>query len=93
MVRGFSILTYAFEFGFLGVKTADKWRAAMALYILSSELSPVCHKFEAWLTVLGVTWWASYVFFNAIFPKLAHDLVEVCWFGFLETYIPSMFHE
>jgi len=24
-----------------------------------------------------VTWWASYVFFNAIFPKLAHDLPEV----------------
>ena len=37
VVRGFSILCYAFEFGFLGVKTADKWRAAMALYILSSE--------------------------------------------------------
>lgn len=25
----------------------------------------------------GVTWWASYVFFNAVFPKLAHDLPEV----------------
>lgn len=60
VVRGFSILCYAFEFGFLGVKTADKWRAAMALYILSS-----------------VTFWASYVFFNAIFPKLSHDLPEV----------------
>lgn len=24
----------------------------------------------------GVTFWASYVFFNAIFPKLAHDLPE-----------------
>ncbi|TAQ83537.1 hypothetical protein B7494_g8137 [Chlorociboria aeruginascens] len=60
VVRGFSILCYAFEFGFLGVKTASKWRAAMALYILSS-----------------VTWWASYVFFNAIFPKLSHDLPEV----------------
>lgn len=26
---------------------------------------------------VGITWWASYVFFNAIFPKLAHDLPEV----------------
>ncbi|RDW87444.1 autophagy-related protein [Coleophoma crateriformis] len=60
VVRTFSILCYAFEFGFLGVTTAAKWRIAMALYILSS-----------------VTWWASYVFFNAIFPKLAHDLPEV----------------
>ncbi|TVY37234.1 Autophagy-related protein [Lachnellula subtilissima] len=59
VVRGFSILCWAFEFGFLGVKTAAKWRAAMALYILSS-----------------ITWCASYVFFNAIFPKLAHDLPE-----------------
>jgi MFS-type transporter involved in bile tolerance (Atg22 family) len=25
---------------------------------------------------IGVTWWASYVFFNAVFPKLAHDLPE-----------------
>lgn len=25
----------------------------------------------------GVTFWASYVFFNAVFPKLAHDLPEV----------------
>lgn len=25
----------------------------------------------------GVTFWASYVFFNAIFPKLSHDLPEV----------------
>lgn len=24
----------------------------------------------------GVTFWASYVFFNAIFPKLSHDLPE-----------------
>lgn len=24
----------------------------------------------------GVTWWASFVFFNAVFPKLAHDLPE-----------------
>jgi phage shock protein PspC (stress-responsive transcriptional regulator) len=39
VVRAFSILSYAFEFGFLGVKTADKWRTAMALYILSSKLS------------------------------------------------------
>ncbi|KAN0115027.1 MFS general substrate transporter [Hyaloscypha variabilis] len=59
VVRGFSVLCWAFEFGFLGVTTASKWRAAMALYILSS-----------------VTFWASYVFFNAIFPKLAHDLPE-----------------
>jgi MFS-type transporter involved in bile tolerance (Atg22 family) len=27
--------------------------------------------------LLGVTFWASYVFFNAIFPKLSHDLPEV----------------
>jgi len=60
VVRGFSVLCWAFEFGFLGVTTAAKWRAAMALYILSS-----------------VTFWASYVFFNAIFPKLSHDLPEV----------------
>ncbi|TVY45806.1 Autophagy-related protein [Lachnellula occidentalis] len=59
VVRGFSVICWAFEFGFLGVKTASKWRAAMALYILSS-----------------ITWCASYVFFNAIFPKLAHDLPE-----------------
>jgi hypothetical protein len=37
VVRGFSVLAWAFEFGFLGVKTADVWRTAMALYILSSE--------------------------------------------------------
>jgi MFS-type transporter involved in bile tolerance (Atg22 family) len=59
VVRGFSVLCWAFEFGFLGVKTPDKWKIAMALYILSS-----------------VTFWASYVFFNAIFPKLSHDLPE-----------------
>ncbi|KAF8864252.1 MFS general substrate transporter [Acephala macrosclerotiorum] len=59
VVRGFSVTCWAFEFGFLGVKTASKWRIAMALYILSS-----------------ITFWASYVFFNAIFPKLAHDLPE-----------------
>jgi MFS-type transporter involved in bile tolerance (Atg22 family) len=28
-------------------------------------------------SLLGVTFWASYVFFNAIFPKLSHDLPEV----------------
>ncbi|KAF4620232.1 hypothetical protein G7Y89_g14588 [Cudoniella acicularis] len=59
VVRGFSVLCWAFEFGFLGVTTADKWGISMALYIFSS-----------------VTFWASYVFFNAIFPKLAHDLPE-----------------
>jgi MFS-type transporter involved in bile tolerance (Atg22 family) len=59
VVRGFSVLSWALEFGFLGVKTSNQWRAAMALYILSA-----------------VTFWASYVFFNAIFPKLAHDLPE-----------------
>ena len=37
VVRAFSVLCWAFEFGFLGVKTADKWRTAMALYILSGE--------------------------------------------------------
>ncbi|PBP28854.1 hypothetical protein BUE80_DR000089 [Diplocarpon rosae] len=60
VVRAFSVLSWVFEFGFLGVTTASKWRIAMALYIMS-----------------GVTFWASYVFFNAIFPKLAHDLPEV----------------
>lgn len=29
------------------------------------------------LLYVGVTFWASYVFFNAIFPKLAHDLPEL----------------
>ena len=38
VVRTFSVLCWTFEFAFLGVKTADKWRTAMALYILSSEL-------------------------------------------------------
>ena len=37
VVRTFSALCWAFEFGFLGVTTADKWRTAMALYILSSK--------------------------------------------------------
>ncbi|KAK6605409.1 hypothetical protein H4I95_05215 [Botrytis cinerea] len=60
VVRLFSLITFAFEFGFLGVQYAHQWRIAMALYIISS-----------------VTWWSSYVFFNAIFPKLAHDLPEV----------------
>ncbi|PBP19634.1 hypothetical protein BUE80_DR009662 [Diplocarpon rosae] len=60
VVRGFSVVSWVLEFGFLGVTTASKWRIAMALYIMS-----------------GVTFWASYVFFNAIFPKLAHDLPEV----------------
>jgi MFS-type transporter involved in bile tolerance (Atg22 family) len=37
VVRIFSVITWAFEFGFLGIKTPDKWQAAMALYILSSK--------------------------------------------------------
>ena len=37
IVRIFSVLCWAFEFGFLGLKTANVWRAAMALYILSSK--------------------------------------------------------
>jgi hypothetical protein len=37
VVRGFSVLCWAFEFGFLGVTTADKWGISMALYILSGE--------------------------------------------------------
>ncbi|KAH8897631.1 MFS general substrate transporter [Thozetella sp. PMI_491] len=60
VVRGFSVLTWAFEFGFLGIDKPDQWGAAMALYIISA-----------------ITFWASYVFFNAIFPKLSHDLPEV----------------
>lgn len=78
VVRGFSILCYAFEFGFLGVKTADKWRAAMALYILSSKcLHDLLFGHSLTGFLVGVTFWASYVFFNAIFPKLSHDLPEV----------------
>jgi len=38
IVRVFSVLCMAFEFGMLGVTTASKWRIAMALYILSSKL-------------------------------------------------------
>ncbi|KKY25515.1 putative autophagy protein [Phaeomoniella chlamydospora] len=60
VVRGFSVLTWAFEFGFLGVTRADQWGTAMALYVISA-----------------ITFWSSYVFFNAIFPKLSHDLPEV----------------
>ncbi|CZR62665.1 related to AUT4-breakdown of autophagic vesicles inside the vacuole [Phialocephala subalpina] len=60
VVRGFSVLCWAFEFGFLGITKASQWRTAMAVYILCS-----------------ITFWASYVFFNAIFPKLAHDLPEL----------------
>lgn len=37
VVRTFSVICWAFEFGFLGVKTGSRWRAAMALYILSSK--------------------------------------------------------
>lgn len=37
VVRIISVICWAFEFGFLGLKTADVWRAAMALYILSSK--------------------------------------------------------
>jgi hypothetical protein len=81
VVRAFSVLCWAFEFGFLGVKTADKWRTAMALYILSSKLwklsSHHSPELVSDLFSAGVTFWASYVFFNAIFPKLSHDLPEV----------------
>jgi MFS-type transporter involved in bile tolerance (Atg22 family) len=109
VVRGFSVLSYAFEFGFLGVTTAAKWRIAMALYILSSKsLALMFNPNRNTRTVLlcssslhclnlfktsrrhpkirnqlltfvctGITFWASYVFFNAIFPKLSHDLPEV----------------
>ena len=79
VVRTFSVLTWAFEFGFLGIKTPDKWQAAMGLYIISSACA-----FRTPITTLvfadsntGITWWASYVFFNAVFPKLADDLPEV----------------
>lgn len=37
VVRVFSVLCWAFEFGFLGVRTSDLWRTAMALYIMSSK--------------------------------------------------------
>lgn len=37
VVRGFSVLSWALEFGFLGVTTPDKWRIALALYILSGK--------------------------------------------------------
>jgi len=45
VVRIFSMLCWGFEFGFLGVKTSDVWRVAMALYILSSRSSIQ----DAWL--------------------------------------------
>lgn len=35
VVRGFSLLSWAFEFGFLGVRQAEQWKTAMALYIIS----------------------------------------------------------
>lgn len=38
VVRGFSILSWAFEFGFLGVRRAEQWNTAMALYIVSGKL-------------------------------------------------------
>lgn len=40
---------------------------------MRSKLSSIA----AFADILGVAWWTSYVFFNAIFPKLAHDLPEV----------------
>lgn len=39
VVRGFSVLCWAFEFGFLGVTKANQWHTAMGLYILSSTSS------------------------------------------------------
>lgn len=35
------------------------------------------HIAMALYVVSSITFWASYVFFNAIFPKLSHDLPEV----------------
>lgn len=49
VVRIFSIVCWAFEFGFLGVTTANKWRIAMALYILSSKSSPLPNAHEKML--------------------------------------------
>lgn len=37
VVRTFSVITWALEFGFLGIKTPEKWQAAMGLYIISSK--------------------------------------------------------
>jgi hypothetical protein len=37
IVRGFSVICWAFEFGFLGLTKAPQWRTAMALYVLSSK--------------------------------------------------------
>lgn len=57
----------------------------MPLSFFESIMSTLCilqlmHSYEAMLItklLIGITWWASYVFFNAIFPKLAHDLPEI----------------
>jgi len=79
VVQTFSVICWAFEFGFLGVRRADQWRTSMALYILSG-MSKVYHiSFALSQTdyAPAITFWASYVFFNAIFPKLCHDLPEV----------------
>lgn len=49
VVRAFSVLSWAFEFGFLGVHTASKWRVAMALYIISGECNSNPKTLEHWL--------------------------------------------
>lgn len=48
VVRGFSVLSWAFEFGFLGVTTASKWRIAMALYIISGKSQPYYTSILGW---------------------------------------------
>lgn len=45
VVRMFSLLSFAFEFGFLGVQYAYQWRIAMALYILSSKFLTILWKY------------------------------------------------
>lgn len=37
VVRGFSVLSWAFQLAFLGVRRADQWGISMALYVLSCE--------------------------------------------------------
>ena len=39
VVRILSVLTWAFEFGFLGITRADQWTTAMSLYIISGMSS------------------------------------------------------
>ena len=54
IVRIFCVLCWGFEFGFLGLKTASVWRAAMALYILSSKFASYPGQFEHVLKIYAL---------------------------------------